>query len=144
MNKLQFQGHWNQLKGKLKEKFGELTDDDLLKISGKKDELVGKLQTLYGSSKEKIEKQIGEIEFAYYAEELRIHWDQLKAKLKEKWNALTEDDIKRIKGRSEQLIAQLQERYHLDKAKAEAEFQAFIESFDTLREKVGAKKEHKK
>lgn len=138
MDKFQFQGHWNQIKGKLKEKFGKLTDDDLLKISGKKDELIGKLQVLYGSNKEKIEHQLREIENAYYSDELRNHWNQIQAKLKQKWHALTEDDIKRIKGSSEHLIAQLEERYHFDRAKAEAEFHAFIETLSTAREKVGA------
>lgn len=145
MNKEQFIGHWNQIKGKLKEKFGKLTDDDLVKISGKKDQLIGKLQTLYGSNKEKIEQQLKEIEFAVYAEDLRIHWDLLKAKLKQKWNALTEDDIERIKGNCSKLITQLQERYHLDRAKAEAEFCAFLDSLDTVKEKVGAHgKEHRR
>ena len=145
MDKHQFHGHWNQIKGKLKEKFGKLTDDDLLRISGKKDELIGKLETLYGSNKEKIEEQIREIENDYYSEELRNHWNQLQAKLKQKWNALTEDDIQRIKGKSDQLIAQLQERYHFDKAKAEAEFHAFIESLETTKEKAGAHgKEHRR
>lgn len=139
MEKFQFQGHFNQIKGKLKEKFGKLTDDDLIKISGKRDELIGKLQILYGSTREKIEQQIREVEVAFYAEELRLHWDELKSKLKQKWNSLTEDDIQRIKGNSDKLIAQLQERYHLDKAKAESEFHAFIDSFDVTKEKVGAR-----
>ncbi len=144
MDKLQFQGHWNQLKGKFKEKFAKLTDDDLLKINGKKDQLIGKLQVLYGETREKIEHQIKDIEFAFYAEELRIHWDYLKEKLRNKWKALTEDDIHRIKGNCDKLVAQLQERYHLDKAKAEEEFHAFIDSIETFKEKVGAKgKEHK-
>lgn len=140
MDKLQFQGHWNQIKGKLKEKFGKLTDDDLLKISGKRDELVGKLQTLYGSNKEKIDQQLKEIENSFYSEELRNHWNELQSKLKQKFNALTEDDIKRIKGKSDQLILQLQERYHFNKEKAEAEFHSFIESLSSIsssKEKVG-------
>ncbi len=138
MDKFQFQGHWNQIKGKFKEKFGKLTDDDLIKISGKRDELVGKLQILYGLNKEKIDQQIREIENAFYSDELRNHWNQLQAKLKQKWNALTEDDIQRIKGKSDQLIAQLQERYHFNREKAEAEFHAFIDSLETAKEKAGA------
>lgn len=138
MDKHQFQGHWNQIKGKIKEKFGKLTDDDLLQINGKRDILIGKLQSLYGSEKERFDKQIREIENGFYTDELRNHWNQLQAKLKQKWNALTEDDIQRIKGRSDQLIAQLQERYRFDRERAEAEFHAFIESLDTTKEKVGA------
>jgi uncharacterized protein YjbJ (UPF0337 family) len=139
MDKLQFQGHWDQIKGKLKEKFGKLTDDDLLKINGKKDQLIGKLEILYGLKKEKIDEQLSEIENAYYSDELRNHWNQLQAKLKQKWNALTEDDIQRIKGRSDHLLEQLQERYKFNREKAEAEFHAFIESLSSaIREKVGA------
>lgn len=144
MDKFQFLGHWNQIKGKLKEKFGKLTDDDLTRISGKRDELVGKLQTLYGLNKEKIDHQLKEIENAYYSDELRTHWNQLQAKLKQKWNALTEDDIQRIKGKSDQLLTQLQERYHFDRAKAEAEFHSFIESLDTSKEKAVSGKGQRK
>lgn len=147
MDKNQFQGHWNILKGKFKEKFGKLTDNDLMKISGKRDELVGKLQTYYSMNKEKVEEQIREIENAYYSDELRNHWNEIQSKLKQKWNALTEDDIQRIKGKSDQLISQLQARYHFDRQKAENEFHLFIESLSSFtKEKVGAgsSKEHKK
>ena len=137
MDKMQFLGHWHEIKGKLKEKFGKLTDNDLLKINGKKEELIGHLETLYGINREKIDHQLREIENAFYSDQLRNHWSELQAKLKQKWNALTEDDIQRIKGKSDQLIAQLQERYHFDPAKAESEFHAFIESLSSLKEKSG-------
>lgn len=145
MDKHQFQGHWNMLKGKIKETFGKLTDDDLLKISGKRDELLGKLQTLYGHNKEEIEQKLKDIEHGYYSEELRNHWTQLQSKLKQKWSALTEDDIQRIKGNSKQLVSQLQERYHFNKEKAEMEFHNFIESLHTMdKETVGAHGGHGK
>lgn len=137
MDKVQFLGHWNQIKGKVKERFGKLTDNDLLAISGKRDILVGKLETLYGFNKEKIESQLKEIENAFYSDELRDHWNQLQSKLKQKWDALTEDDIQRIKGKSQQLVSQLQERYHFDRVKAESEFHAFIDSLNpTVKEKA--------
>lgn len=138
MNQVQFQGHWKQLKGKLKDVFGKLTEDDLIRISGKRDELVGKLQVLYGTSKEKIDQQLREIENGYYSDKLRDQWNQLQAKLKAKWTSLTEDDIRRIKGRGDQLITQLQEHYHFSRDKAEEEFHAFIDSLDINREKVGS------
>ena len=50
------QGNWKQLNGKAKEKWGKPTDDDLEVISGKRDQLVGKLQERYGFSKEQAEK----------------------------------------------------------------------------------------
>jgi uncharacterized protein YjbJ (UPF0337 family) len=50
------QGNWKQLKGKAKENWGKLTNDDLEVINGKYDQLVGKLQERYGYTKEQAEK----------------------------------------------------------------------------------------
>ena len=52
-------GSWNQSKGAVKEQWGELTDDDLLAIEGRRDQLVGKIQTRYGISREAAEAQVG-------------------------------------------------------------------------------------
>jgi uncharacterized protein YjbJ (UPF0337 family) len=54
-----FQGSWSQTKGAVKEEWGKLTDDDLLAIEGRRDQLVGKIQTRYGISKEEAEAQVG-------------------------------------------------------------------------------------
>ena len=54
MNKLEIQGDWNELKGKLKQTYADLTDDDLLLVQGKEDELVGKLQQKLGKTKEEV------------------------------------------------------------------------------------------
>jgi uncharacterized protein YjbJ (UPF0337 family) len=54
MNKLQFKGSWNEVKSKLKQKYAQLTDDDLTYAEGKDDELVGKLQKRLGKSAEQI------------------------------------------------------------------------------------------
>lgn len=51
-------GKWAQLKGKAKEKWGELTNDDLDVIEGKRDQLAGKIQERYGRSKEEAEKEV--------------------------------------------------------------------------------------
>jgi len=61
MNTLQLKGTWNEVKGKLKQKYGELTDDDLLFTEGKEDELYGRLQTKLGKTKEEIRKVIEDI-----------------------------------------------------------------------------------
>jgi uncharacterized protein YjbJ (UPF0337 family) len=58
MNKLQFKGGWNEVKGKLKQKYGQLTDDDLTFAEGKDEELVGRLQKRLGRSKEELRKEI--------------------------------------------------------------------------------------
>lgn len=52
------QGNWTQWKGRLKEKWGDLTDDDLQMLDGKKDQLAGKLQERYGIAREEAEKQL--------------------------------------------------------------------------------------
>ncbi|MGP9804587.1 CsbD family protein [Paracoccus sp. NSM] len=52
------QGKWKQLKGSAKEKWGDLTDDDLDQIDGNKDRLAGKLQEKYGWTKDEAEKHI--------------------------------------------------------------------------------------
>ncbi len=54
-------GNWNQIKGKLKAKYGELTDDDLTYTEGKEDELLGKIQVKTGESKEKLMNMIDNI-----------------------------------------------------------------------------------
>jgi uncharacterized protein YjbJ (UPF0337 family) len=60
MNSDQIEGNWKQLSGKIKEKWGKLTDDDLTQIAGKRDQLVGKIQEHYGIKKEEAEKQLNE------------------------------------------------------------------------------------
>jgi uncharacterized protein YjbJ (UPF0337 family) len=60
MNSDQIAGDWKQLKGKVKEKWGKLTDDDLDVIAGKRDQFVGKVQEKYGIAKEKAEKEVDE------------------------------------------------------------------------------------
>lgn len=57
MNKDQFEGQWNQIKGKIKEKWGKLTDDDLTRINGKHEQLYGRLQERYGYSREQAERE---------------------------------------------------------------------------------------
>jgi len=54
----EFKGNWNEIKGKLKQKYSMLTDNDLLLVDGKKDELIGRLQIKLGKTKEEIHKLI--------------------------------------------------------------------------------------
>jgi len=58
MNKLTIEGNWNEIKGKLKQKYGDLTDNDLTFAEGKEDELYGRLQKRLGKTKEEIKKEI--------------------------------------------------------------------------------------
>jgi len=58
MNKLTIEGNWNEIKGKLKQKYGELTDDDLTFAKGKEDEMYGRLQKKLGKTKDDIKREI--------------------------------------------------------------------------------------
>lgn len=58
MTKLEFKGGWNEVKGKLKQKYAQLTDDDLTFAEGKDDELLGRLQQKLGKTKEDLRKEI--------------------------------------------------------------------------------------
>jgi uncharacterized protein YjbJ (UPF0337 family) len=58
MNWDQVKGDWKQFRGKVQEKWGQLTDDDLDVINGKREQLAGKLQARYGYAKEHAEKEV--------------------------------------------------------------------------------------
>jgi len=60
-NLTELKGNWNEVKGKLKQKFGMLTDSDLLCAEGKQDEMLGRLQTKLGRTKTEIHKIISEL-----------------------------------------------------------------------------------
>jgi uncharacterized protein YjbJ (UPF0337 family) len=56
--KLQMKGNWNEMKGKLKQKYAQLTDDDLTFAEGKEDELLGRLQKRLGRTKDQLRAEI--------------------------------------------------------------------------------------
>lgn len=58
MNTLEVKGNWNEVKGKLKQKYGELTEDDLTYMEGKGDELLGRLEKKTGRTKEELKEEI--------------------------------------------------------------------------------------
>ena len=58
MNWDRIEGNWKQFKGRVKEQWGKLTDDDIDVIAGKRDQLVGKIQEQYGIGKDEAEKQV--------------------------------------------------------------------------------------
>lgn len=60
MNELQLKGNWNVLKGKLKQKYGELTDDDLIYVEGKENELFGTLQKKTGKTKDELSDELND------------------------------------------------------------------------------------
>ncbi|MGV3493406.1 MAG: CsbD family protein [Ramlibacter sp.] len=62
MNEDRTEGNWKQFKGKVKEQWGKLTDDDLDVIAGKRDQLAGKIQERHGVARDEAERQIRDYE----------------------------------------------------------------------------------
>lgn len=60
-SKLQIKGNWNEMKGKIKQKYADLTDDDLLYVEGKEEELYGRLQQRLGKSRAEVEKIVDDL-----------------------------------------------------------------------------------
>jgi uncharacterized protein YjbJ (UPF0337 family) len=67
MNWDQIKGDWKTFKGKMREKWGELTDDDVDVINGQREQLIGSLQKRYGIAKEEAQRQVQEFEEAVHA-----------------------------------------------------------------------------
>jgi len=79
MNSDQFEGKWKQLKGSVKQRWGKFTDDDITKLSGKKDELIGKIQERYGITREQAQKEADEWAQASASEIKHEHHDMAHA-----------------------------------------------------------------
>ena len=65
MNHDRIAGSWKQIRGKVKEQWGKLTDDDLMEIQGRREQLIGKIQTRYGISQAEAEAQVSGWEHKY-------------------------------------------------------------------------------
>ncbi|MBP7694085.1 MAG: CsbD family protein [Anaerolineales bacterium] len=134
MNKDEFAGQWKQLRGEVKEWWGKLTDDDLERVGGQLDQLIGVVQEKYGYTRERFEKEFNarlaraEVkrkasQARTPAEEIRDgQWKQMQGEAREWWGKLTADDVDRVAGQSGKVIGLLQERYGYSRADAEAEF----------------------
>lgn len=61
MNTTEIKGNWNEIKGKLKQQYADLTDDDLLYEEGKEDEMYGRIQQKIGKTKDEITKWIADL-----------------------------------------------------------------------------------
>lgn len=61
MDTQELKGKWNELKGKLKQKYADLTEDDLMYVEGKEDELYGKLQQKLGKTRDELKRELEEL-----------------------------------------------------------------------------------
>lgn len=73
MNEDTLQGNWKQIKGRIREQWGKLTDDDLDVIAGRRDQLVGKIQERYGIIREKAEDQLRDFEASLQSQRAASH-----------------------------------------------------------------------
>jgi uncharacterized protein YjbJ (UPF0337 family) len=61
MNRDWLEGNWKQARGKVRERWGKLTDDDLDVIAGRRDQLIGRIQELYGNTRDQVERDLDEM-----------------------------------------------------------------------------------
>lgn len=87
------EGNWEQLKGKIKNQWGNLTDKDIDKMNGSYEALAGKIKESYGSSKEEIEKQMKEVISAFNSSDMKKMAENSLDKIKDKF----EDSMKYVK-----------------------------------------------
>jgi uncharacterized protein YjbJ (UPF0337 family) len=111
LNQQTIDGHWNELTGKVKQVWGNLTDNDLKSIEGNVDQLVGLIQRKTGESREKIEAKIEEFSasFATYAEQAAATVRQGAQQVAEKVQAATasiSDTARQTYSEAEALVQQ--------------------------------------
>jgi uncharacterized protein YjbJ (UPF0337 family) len=104
MNNDQIEGRWEQLRGRAKKAWAELTDDDFLRAEGSVDKLYGVIQEKVGDSQENVKKRLVALE------EAETQWDELKGRARRAWGELTDDDMLKADGSAEKLQAVIHEK----------------------------------
>lgn len=144
MNNDEFEGKWKQVRGQAKIWWGKLTDDELEQVGGKLDRFMGLIQEKYGYTRERVEKEFNGRMAKFEASEkkngdssptqdiLEGKWKQMRGHAKEWWGKLTDDDLDRVSGKTEQLIGALQEKYGYSRAHAEEEFKKRMTEFEAI------------
>ena len=115
---LQARGNWNQIKGQAKQKWSNLTDDDLTYANGQQDEWFGKLQAKTGHAIDDIKSWFNgqtndasthaDVKSTEY--QARGDWNQIKGQAKQKWGNLTDDDLTYNEGQQDEWFGRLQEK----------------------------------
>ncbi|MFM9873893.1 MAG: CsbD family protein [Fimbriimonadaceae bacterium] len=126
MNHEQIEGKWNQLKGSFREKWGDITDDQLEKAAGKKDKLTGLLQEQYGMSKEKAELAIDNWHSRAEKPEtyetvwnnIQGRWAELKGHFNEQYGQTVDDELVESKGHRDILAGMIQRKYNVSRGEA--------------------------
>lgn len=136
MNIDRFEGQWHQVKGKVKAKWGKLTDDDLDVIDGRAEQLAGAIQEAYGIEKQEAERDarayLWDLQLDAWTNQLQGRWAQTRGKVKEHWGKLTDDDVKRIDGRAERLLGAIQQQYGIEEDAAAQNMREFFRGVKDL------------
>jgi len=109
---LRARGNWNQLKGEAKQKWSQLTDDDLSYDEGRQDEWFGRLQQKTGETVDNIKNWFNDKVNPDTSTELKArgNWNQVKGEAKQKWGQLTDDDLDYEDGQQDEWFGRLQEK----------------------------------
>ncbi len=113
-----FKGAWNELKGEFRKTWGDITDDEIEKIQGERERLLGILQSKYGMSIEKARDEVDGIVDRYDNLEGLGVWNQIKGQAREAWGDLTDNDVEKAAGRRSRLVGIIQEKYGKSHAEA--------------------------
>ncbi|MBX3113878.1 MAG: CsbD family protein [Fimbriimonadaceae bacterium] len=126
MNWDTIEGKWKQVKGNFREKWGDLTDDQLEQAAGKKDQLVGLLQEKYGMTKDKAEDALHT--WAKRTDEpdttetiwnnIQGRWTELVGHFKEEYGATTENELAESHGKRDILAGMIQREYNISRGDA--------------------------
>ena len=109
---LRARGNWNDLKGQAKQKWAQLTDDDLTYDEGRQDEWFGRLQQKTGETMDNIKNWFNDNVNPDTSTELKArgNWNQVKGEAKQKWGQLTDDDLDYEDGKQDEWFGRLQEK----------------------------------
>lgn len=126
MNQEQIEGKWRQVTGSLREKWGELTDNQIEAVAGKKDQLVGLLEEQYGYTKEKAEEALFKFgerldqnpSYNAFWEGVESGWNLLKLALVQTYNRLKPSDVEKTAGKRDQLVKHIEREYQVSRSEA--------------------------
>ena len=117
MNNDQAAGKWEQIKGRAKKAWAELTDDDFLRAEGSVDKLYGVIKEKVGDTEEAIKSKLDASAEAVedHIEQADGRWEDLKGRAKRAWGELTDDDFQKAEGSVEKLHAVIQKKVGVSK-----------------------------
>ncbi len=125
MNWDTIEGKWKQAKGSFREKWGDLTDNELEETAGKKDRLVGLLQEKYGMARDRAENALdswagrheeGSLDSVW--NDVSGRWTELVGNFKEQYGKATDDELAESRGKRDTLAGMIQREYNVSRGEA--------------------------